>query len=365
MQETSQPKLSAPPSIDTKGDSAGVLHARTPIVVVDSFPPPGASVPPNSSRYSLRSVRPLATSVRPSRSIFPSEDASSDLPGRRRTRGMAVLATAVVVLGAGAAGLANNSRSQGPTLTREVVSGRAGLRTTPTGAKESWSGSTPPAFVLDPSLDQIDPSAKAAIIDAFATWDSDGLGVPKASFTISSAAGKVAQDGVSRIVYAPIEVSGMEDALAITIGYANPYTGEVEEADVVFNSKYTFHVFQPAAAAKTTDDDSICSGDYDVQNVATHEAGHVYGLGEDMQDTTTTMYVRSAPCETHKRVLSASDKQVMTALYVATASSSSASSTHAGCGKATIARTETSAGWGWIACGLAALVSLRRRLRRA
>ena len=107
--------------------------------------------------------------------------------------------------------------------------------------------------------------------------------------------------------------------------------------------------------------------------MATHESGHVYGLGEDMQDTTTTMYIRSSPCETHKRALSTADQQVMTALYApsvaaaaaaAPASSSSASSS-GGCGGATVASKQPGSGAsGWVLSALALAVTLRRRARR-
>jgi hypothetical protein len=340
------------------------------VVVVESKAPPGLSMPPHSGRYSMRSVRPLASSLRPNGSLLPSEDAAADLPARRRrVLGVAIVGAIVLVAGAGMLG----KHAHGGALTTEVVSGRAGVRTTPSGATEIWAANSPPAFVLDPSLAQMDKTGgdvKGAIVEAFSTWDSAGLGLPKASFTISSTAGTAAQDGVSRVLYAPITVPGMENALALTIAYADANTGVIEEADVIFNSKYTFHVFPAAAAAKTTDDDSICSGDYDVQNVATHETGHVYGLGEDTQDTTTTMYLRSSPCETHKRSLSTPDQQVMTALYApsvtaATDTSSASGSPSGGCGGATVASKRPGSGASaWIVSALAILVSLRRRRTR-
>jgi hypothetical protein len=309
------------------------------------------SAPPVAPRHSIRSVGPLASSLYPSRSIFPSVDAAANLPVRkRRALGVAFVAAAVVALGAGVAKV-----HQGPPLVATVVAGNAALRTTPTGATEFWASGSGPRFVLDPSLEEMDPNARAAIIDAFSTWDSASLGIPKATFTMTSTPGKAVQDGVNRIVYAPITVSGFEDALALTIGYADPTTGALGEADVIFNSNYKFHVFPESAASAT------CNGEYDVQNVATHETGHVYGLGEDMEDTTTTMYIHSAPCETHKRALSASDEKVMSGLY-AQAATSTAAAQSSGCGGATVAsRGPGSAGSAWAVGALGALLVLRRR----
>jgi MYXO-CTERM domain-containing protein len=327
------------------------------IVVIENREPgtgnPSVAAPP-LARHSIRSVGPLASSLYPSRSIFPSVDAAKNLPARsRRALGMMIVAGAVLAIGAGAAKV-----HQGPPVVTTVVSGNAALRTTPAGATEFWSKA--PALVLDPSIEKMSPEAAAAIIEAFSTWDTGKLGIPKATFTISSTVGKAVQDGVSRIVYAPITTEGMEDALALTIGYADPTTGALSETDVIFNSKYAFHAF-PATATSAE-----CNGDYDIQDVATHETGHVYGLGEDMEDTTTTMYVHSAPCETHKRALSTSDETVMTALYKQAAASSmstAAQSQAAGCGATVASSGPGSQSWAWGAGALGALLVLRRRRR--
>ena len=70
---------------------------------------------------------------------------------------------------------------------------------------------------------------------------------------------------------------------------------------------------------------------YDVQDVATHEFGHFYGLGEDMTDTTTTMFITSKPCQTHKRTLTESDVTSMSGLYATAPPSSQTPSAAASC----------------------------------
>jgi hypothetical protein len=277
----------------------------------------------------------------------------------------AVALTGLVALGAVVARM--HAGPHKPTLTRDVANGTAGFRTTPTGAEEFWSSSQPPAFVLDPSLERMGADAKAAIVEGITTWDSAGLHLPQATFSISSTPGEAVQDGVSRIVYAPITVAGFEDALALTVSYANESTGQIGESDVIFNSKYTFEVFPGNMSA-----DATCNGHYDVQDVATHETGHIYGLGEDLTDTTTTMFVHSSPCEIHKRTLSTSDVQSMTALYTQVAPTASATTSSAsqppagGCGGATIAsRRPDSGAIVWIAGTIAGLMWVRRRRRVA
>ena len=54
--------------------------------------------------------------------------------------------------------------------------------------------------------------------------------------TTSGAKPKLEPDGKSTIVYAPIEISGHKNDIAVTIGFANPGNGRLIEADVVLNS---------------------------------------------------------------------------------------------------------------------------------
>ena len=343
-------------------------HRPPPVITVTEPDSPKISVAPLSGpisgRISIKSVQPIAASFPPGEIGHISEHAAAPVRAMRARRLAVAAALATLVIG-GAVAARMHARTPSHKLTRDSVNGRAGLRTTPTGANEFWSPSQPPAFVLDPSLDRMGVDAKAAIVDGFTTWDSAKVGLPQATFSISSTAGEAVQDGVSRIVYAPITVAGYEDALGLTISYADESTGQIGESDVIFNSKYKFEVFPGNLKPGTA-----CNGSYDVQNVATHETGHVYGLGEDMDDTTTTMYVHSSPCETTKRALTATDHQVMTALYaqVAAAASSSSAATSSqtpagGCGGATVAPRGPSSGGGaaWLVGALAGLIWRRRR----
>ena len=155
--------------------------------------------------------------------------------------------------------------------------------------------------------------AKEAITEAFATWQAANAGAPGVSLTISDTPGTAAQDGVNRILYGPITLAGFETAVAVTISYADD-DGVLVEADMILNNAYPFTVIATPTQAATPAP-ATCGGRYDVQNVTTHEAGHFFGLGEDMTDQTTTMFITSAPCQTHKRALGASDVGAMTSLY--------------------------------------------------
>jgi hypothetical protein len=189
----------------------------------------------------------------------------------------------------------------------QVVSGKAQTKTTSTGAHEKWAAGTPVTIVLDGSLDTLGPNARTAVRDAFGTWVASGVSLPSLTLDHQSGAGRAARDGVNRILVGPITLAGHEKDVAATIAYADDRTGAIVEVDMIFNSKYAFDVLDP--------DDKKCAKDYDLQNIATHEAGHFFGLGEDLEDPTTTMYFRSATCEVTKRALSAPDRDAMMGLY--------------------------------------------------
>jgi hypothetical protein len=237
---------------------------------------------------------------------------------------------------------------------QSVVSGRAGLRTTSSGADERWS-SPAVTITIDPTLAHATPVARDAIMNAFGAWASSGAALPQLTFDSASTPGGATQDGVNRLLLGPITMPGQEDDLAITISYVDTQTGEMVEADTIFNSAYDWTSIGSATVAE-----GECNNRYDLQNVATHEAGHFFGLGEDYDDQSTTMYVSSKRCQTSKRALSSSDVSVVSGLYAQAAANSSQ---NAPCG-ARIAGGRNTNGAALMAMGIA-LFALVRRHRRS
>jgi len=267
------------------------------------------------------SLRPNATSLR------PNEEQPPAAPTSRINRLHVALGCALAC--AAVAGIATwrsqAHRSRGKPVP-SVVSGRAGLRKTPSGADERWyTGAL--TVTIDPTLAQATPSARDAIVSAFGAWASSDASLPQLSFDVSSTPGQAAQDGVNRLLLGPITAAGHEDALAITISYVDT-EGAVVEADTIFNNAYDWAAIDPAEDNEDEGDDR-CRHRYDLQNVATHEAGHFFGLGEDYGDESTTMYVSSKTCQTSKRTLSKPDISVVTGLYA----ESPVAPQRAGCGR--------------------------------
>lgn len=218
-------------------------------------------------------------------------------------------------------------------------------RETNSGLPERWI--TPSVTVtLDPSLDDLAPGAADEIEAAMTTWYTDVVGIPRARFVRGTTRAANARDGVSTILAAPITVAGHEHDLAITTTYAADDTGDILEADVVFNTEYAYAVMP----APTTS----CAQVFDVGAVATHESGHFFGLGEDYDDHAATMYLHTMPCDAHKRALTDDDTAAIAELY------KPPDSLVAHCDASPV-RTRSNA-W-FVAMGFAAAV-IARRMRR-
>ncbi|MFD9436082.1 matrixin family metalloprotease [Streptomyces sp. NPDC060002] len=114
------------------------------------------------------------------------------------------------------------------------------------------------------------------------------------------------RDGLS--VWDAGDIGG--EAVATTCSWSRPVPGgpeELLEADVRFNTRGFPFTDRPAGA---------CTHAYDIRSVATHEAGHVFGLGHSgAGHENLTMYANSFACSTDARTLGKGDVLGLRSLY--------------------------------------------------
>jgi hypothetical protein len=297
------------------------------VLVTESITPRPQQEPEIRFQPSMLSVPTSASTVAP-------EDQAARKPptgpSRRKLWFFAALSAVAGLAGAKALHERGHVSSQ-------VVSGSPGLRQTLKGQDLHWAKKAVSVY-LDESLTKIGPAANEAVMQAFGQWVASDKRLPDLSFDTGHGSATPAQDGKSTVSYARITAAGHEHDVAITVTYANDASGEILEADIVLNALYPIGVLTAKAltattngnddkgdrngtgnSSKSTHDESMdCNDRYDAQNVVTHEAGHFFGLGEDMTEKRATMFLSIDQCETHKRALQTTDVGALTTLYAKT-----------------------------------------------
>ena len=290
---------------------------------------------------------------------------------RERTLSFKIIALAAASAGLGLAGAASLSQLRArPAPIPQIVSGTPALKKGADGENVRWHSAKSKVF-FDASLDDAGRYARDAIQLGFGTWIGSGAKLPGVEFDTTKNAhfGQV-PNGKSEVMYGPISLAGHENDLALTVTFSDPKTGEVVESDMIFNSRHPYGVlsYQETQSGKTSTESehaSACDQKYDLQSVATHEAGHFFGLGEDFDTKSATMYYTTGRCETNKRVLQNSDETTMSALYVnGRYAVDEASGAAKGCGGARIGQGQTNGSIPVLSClGVLGFVAWRRRRR--
>jgi len=307
--------------------------------------------------------------------VKPSIDALGSTSRARPARQSSLKILALVAISAvsGLAGAKSLSHLRPGSLPlAQIVSGNPALKKAADGDSVRWHSSRSKIY-FDSSLDDAGKHAREAVQLGFGTWIGTGAKLPSLDFD-STRGAKFGQipNGKSEVMYGPITLAGHENDLALTVTFSDPKTGEVVESDMIFNSRHPFGILPHSP---TTDEHSAiarstgsCDHRYDLQSVATHEAGHFFGLGEDFELKQATMFYTTGRCETNKRVLQSTDETTMNALYLASTAQASAdddSSTQAGvkgCGGARIGHGRTSGSLPVLSLvGLLGFVFWRRR----
>jgi hypothetical protein len=283
-------------------------------------------------------------------------------PARRKLWFFTVLSVLAGALGAHAFG-------DGQKLVSDVRSGSPGFKQSSTGKNVHWQKNAVTIY-LDESLKQLSPTTDEAVMQAFGRWVASDANLPNISFDSVKGSAVPKQDGKSIVSFGKITAAGHEQDVAVTITYSDSKTGEILEADMVLNSKYAMGVLkerQPdpsgkVAATSHASEAEECQNRYDAQNVATHEAGHFFGLGEDMVERQATMFLSINQCETHKRELESTDVSAVSLLYADAASSEEKAAGPRACSFG--GAPAGSSGLSWVASLVLGFALTRRRSRR-
>jgi hypothetical protein len=136
--------------------------------------------------------------------------------------------------------------------------------------------------------------ALAAVKTAFETWDS-AVKVELFNDDVKTANSKASGnkfDGANVISWGRLKPG----IIAQTTTWYNPNTNQIVEIGIVFNTMYRWST-------------GSVSNAFDVENIATHEAGHTLMLLDLYDDAASqlTMYGYGAPGETYARTLGAGD----------------------------------------------------------
>jgi len=236
----------------------------------------------------------------------------------------------------------------------------ARARSNPISSGELRWRSREVVVAIDDSIEELGPGAREAVQAAFTQWLDTGAELPRLRF--ESTHGKKPSerpDGLNTVMFAPIDLDGHKKDVAITLTFSDPRSGEIVEADIVINKNHPFAVLGPpakepspkrnpldafdddrkspkrlgqaappapraeGAAARScgpaATDGAECGKVYDLENAAAHEVGHFFGLGEDVEDTTTSMYQCISRCEVQKRTLESTDRHAAVNLYAGAA----------------------------------------------
>ena len=145
------------------------------------------------------------------------------------------------------------------------------------------------------------------IIASFNTWDNEVAASDLFVYADETSISGRRLDGQNTVSWARIAPK-RTIAIATFWYYSddNPETfDEIIEFDIVFNSFLNWGI-----DADDEEDDYYLTGAFDIQNIATHEVGHIVGLDDlyDSDNSYLTMYGYGAEGETKKISLEDGDK---------------------------------------------------------
>lgn len=154
-------------------------------------------------------------------------------------------------------------------------------------------------YVVNPSTPDLPPDAVLAAMQLGASaWSTQAHPNVTLSYAGTITGGTAAYNGRNEVFFRQESPTG---AIATTYWWTDS-TNTLIDADVVWYDTYRFFV--------GTD----CHDGYFIEDVATHEFGHVLGLSHSL-DPAATMVAGTGPCNTEKRTLAEDDIVAIETLY--------------------------------------------------
>jgi hypothetical protein len=130
-----------------------------------------------------------------------------------------------------------------------------------------WAAAPVRYFVNDTRVPGVSPTDfQAAVGRAFATWQAVASSSITYQFVGFTSASPLEEDGQTTLGFA--SMPQLDRVLASTDILVDTTTGAIVEADIFFNSAFTWSV---AAGGQ--------AGSFDLESIALHEIGHLSGLG--------------------------------------------------------------------------------------
>ena len=233
----------------------------------------------------------------------------------KKIMALAIIATFLASIPLTLAG--NNQELASATYTIEVDGYYAKPGGTPGGGKNTvggytltgykWSKSVLPlTLITNPTASGLDTNFISNTIVASAEeWDSwtstELVSTYQISYT-ASVSDESTADGANELVFGNL---GDSRIIAQCTYWYNPYTKELVDFDIVFNTQWTW--------GDAGSNPSLM----DLQNIATHELGHGFGLGDLYQRkwSDQTMYGYASEGQINKRTLESGDIAGIRTLY--------------------------------------------------
>ena len=206
---------------------------------------------------------------------------------------------------------------------------------------------------FEPTMDAFGDAAFEALVQGVSAWQS--LPLPLPTMIVDRGDNhdlgyRPKSSNYNSVRYAIDGDPMARGALAITIITFDTDAKRILDADIVMNGEHHFEIITPEL--------DVTDSTYDLQNVLTHELGHLLGLGEDYDHKDATMYAYSLPKEIAKRDLEEPDKSSIAALYDGPPPQPDAL---VGCGTTVHRRGANDHAWLWSILGLGVVACAARR----